>query len=127
MGSVLPEELSYLIHQCDFGLIWDGDSVEECSGDMGTYLLYNAPYKASLYIASGLPVLFWNKMGISAFIKEKNAGIPIVSLNDLSEVIGSLSQNQINNLNKNTLELSKDLISGNQYRKCIESILENIK
>ena len=42
-----------------FGLIWDGSSVNTCEGNFGEYLRYNNPHKISLYLACGLPVIIW--------------------------------------------------------------------
>lgn len=43
----------------NFGLVWDGDSLEECHGDFGSYLKYNTPHKASFYLRAGLPISIW--------------------------------------------------------------------
>lgn len=54
-GSFKPEDLpSHL--KGDYGLVWDGDSAETCSGNTGEYLKYNNPHKTSLYLASGIPI-----------------------------------------------------------------------
>ena len=40
-----------------FGLVWDGDSIDGCTGSYGNYLTFNNPHKIALYIASGIPVI----------------------------------------------------------------------
>ena len=54
-GSFLPDELPAAL-EGGFGLVWDGDSAETCSGVFGEYLRYNNSHKASLYLASGFPL-----------------------------------------------------------------------
>ena len=34
----------------DFGLVWDGDSLDTCSGEYGQYLKWNSPHKVSFYL-----------------------------------------------------------------------------
>ena len=55
-GSFLPDELPSAL-EGSFGLVWDGDSSKTCSGVFGEYLRYNNSHKASLYLASGFPII----------------------------------------------------------------------
>ena len=55
-----------------FGLVWDGNSIDSCSGDFGEYLQYNNPHKLSLYLASGIPVVIWDKAAEAEFVKQNN-------------------------------------------------------
>lgn len=90
-GAVLPEDLPEMIASCGFGLVWDGDNIECCNGDFGRYLRYNAPYKASCYLAAGLPLIVWSEMGIAPFVEQAGIGITIDSLKELPERLASLS------------------------------------
>ena len=45
----------------DFGIVWDGISVEECAGSFGEYLKINNPHKTSMYLRAGLPVIIWDQ------------------------------------------------------------------
>ena len=49
-GAFPPDEIHKKLSG-KYGLIWDGDSLEECNGAFGEYLKYNNPHKFSLYIA----------------------------------------------------------------------------
>lgn len=51
-GSFKPEQIDH-IHG-SWGLVWDGNSIEGCEGELGNYLKINAPHKISLYIAAEL-------------------------------------------------------------------------
>lgn len=48
-GICTPDELPNKL-QGRFGLIWDGDSTETCTGFYGKYLTVNNPHKLSLYL-----------------------------------------------------------------------------
>lgn len=84
-GKYPPEELINII-EGKFGLIWDGDEVQTCSGDTGEYTKYNNPHKLSLYIACGLPIICWRKMAISQFVEDNKIGIVIDSLEELNYI-----------------------------------------
>ncbi len=89
-GSFLPDELPAAL-EGGFGLVWDGDSVETCSGVFGEYLRYNNSHKASLYLASGFPLVVWKQSALSHFVLEKNCGVAVESLHDLKNTIEDLS------------------------------------
>jgi hypothetical protein len=61
----------------NFGLVWDGDSLEECHGDFGSYLKYNTPHKASFYLRAGLPIIVWKESAIAPLVEEKGVGFAI--------------------------------------------------
>lgn len=84
-GKFAPEELVQVV-EGKFGLIWDGEELDSCSGDMGEYTKYNNPHKMSLYIASGLPIICWNKMAIAEFIIKNKIGIVVESLEELNSL-----------------------------------------
>ena len=67
----------------NFGLVWDGDSLEECHGDFGSYLKYNTPHKASFYLRAGLPIIVWKESAIAPLVEEKGVGFAINSLKEL--------------------------------------------
>ena len=46
-GFVPSEEFIKHI-DADFGLVWDGDSLDGCSGEYGQYLKWNSPHKGIL-------------------------------------------------------------------------------
>lgn len=89
-GSFNPGLLPSKIKE-SFGLIWDGDSANGGGGVYGNYTRYNNPHKLSLYMASGVPVIVWKDAAISEFVKRNNVGIAIDSLNNLDDVLDSLT------------------------------------
>ncbi len=106
-----------------FGLVWDGDAYEECSGTFGRYLTVNNPHKTSLYLRAGLPIITWNKAAIADFITQNNIGIVISSLEKLEGRLNNLSKEEYNIMQKNCIEIGKKLEDGyyfkNAIRKCI--------
>lgn len=118
-ANELPKHLN-----SNFGLIWDGNSTEECNGIFGEYMKINAPHKTSLYLSSGMPVIVWNKAAIASFIERKHLGILIDNLNDLDSILSDISLDQYVSLKENVLKYSKKLRNGNNLldavKKCEE-------
>ncbi|GGE22935.1 hypothetical protein [Streptococcus himalayensis] len=107
-GSYLPNELpSHL--EGSFGLVWDGDSATTCSGPFGNYLRYNNSHKASLYLASGLPLIVWEASALAAFVKRYHCGICVNSLTDIADELASLTDERFEILLQNTSHLG-DLV-----------------
>ena len=73
-GAFLPDELPHHL-QGGFGLVWDGDSPHTCSGMYGEYLKMNNPHKASLYLASGFPIIVWRQSALADFVRQNKCGI----------------------------------------------------
>ena len=104
-----------------FGLVWDGNSIDSCSGDFGEYLQYNNPHKLSLYLASGIPVVIWDKAAESKFVKENNLGLCVSSLYELQDKLNSITEQEFNEMVDN-VEKQTDLLIHGKYTEA--SILE---
>lgn len=92
-GSFLPDELPYALDG-SFGLVWDGEGIETCTGVYGDYLKINNPHKTSLYLAAGIPVIIWNKAALADFITENQCGFVVESLRDIPTIISDMSEEQ---------------------------------
>ncbi|KRM91964.1 sugar transferase [Liquorilactobacillus cacaonum] len=110
-GSFDPNELPKYLKQ-DFGLIWDGDSLDECNGVFGEYLKYNNPHKTSLYLSSGLPVIIWEKAALADFVKENRIGLTIKSLCELDETLTHINIQDYFEMCKNVATIGEKLRSG---------------
>lgn len=75
----------------DFGLVWDGDSLDCCTGNFGEYLRWNSPHKASFYLRAGMPLIVWSRSALAPLINELKAGIAVDSLNELPARLASMS------------------------------------
>lgn len=121
-GSCMPEELPERIRTETFGLVWDGDSTDTCSGPMGQYLRYNAPYKLSSYIAAGIPVIIWDQMGIAPFVEQHGIGIAVSNLDNLPATIASISPERYHAMRQAAVNLMSRITLGHFTRQALQSI-----
>lgn len=103
----------------DFGLVWDGDSVDACTGSFGGYLRYNSPHKASFYLRSGLPVIAWNEAAIAPVIEREGVGFTIASLRDLPARLAQISDSDFQAMQANAMKMADCLNSGYFFRKAM--------
>lgn len=122
-GAFPSDVVAYEI-EGSFGLVWDGISTEECSGQYGQYLKYNNPHKTSLYILCGLPVIVWDKAAISTFIIENNIGFTISNLDQLSDKLNSLSIEEYKTMKDNVNKARTKIISGGYLKDAINQALK---
>ena len=122
-GSFLPDELPAAL-EGGFGLVWDGDSVETCSGVFGEYLRYNNSHKASLYLASGFPLVVWKQSALSHFVLEKGCGIAVESLHDLKKTIENLSDADYQELVANAKNIGKKIRDGFYLTSALKKLTE---
>ena len=111
MGSFLPDELVGELRG-DFGLVWDGTSIETCSGNFGNYLHLNDPHKLSLYLTAGIPVVVWEEAAVADFVKAEHVGVTVRSLHDLGDVLAELSDDEYDTMRQNALRISRLTRSG---------------
>ena len=120
-GSFLPDELPSAL-EGSFGLVWDGDSSKTCSGVFGEYLRYNNSHKASLYLASGFPIIVWKQSALANFVLEKECGISVESLLDLEEVLEHLSQEEYQDLVKNAKAVGQKIREGSYLLSALQAL-----
>lgn len=120
-GSFLPDELPAAL-EGGFGLVWDGDSAETCSGVFGDYLRYNNSHKASLYLASGFPLVVWKQSALSHFVLEKSCGIAVESLYDLKETIDNLSDADYQDLVDNAKRVGQEIRDGHYLKTALKHL-----
>lgn len=118
-GSFKPDLLHRNISG-SFGLVWDGDSISECSGECGRYLVYNNPHKMSFYLAAGIPIIIWNKAAQSEFVRKYNCGIVVDSLCDLNSILRDLPDDQYKKIKLNAINLGKQIREGKMLEKAIQ-------
>jgi len=106
-----------------FGLIWEGESVESCTGPIGDYIRYNNPHKFSLYLALGLPVIVWKEAAIARFVSDNNLGILVEKLTDLDELITKLTDEQYQTYVKQVSGFTRKVRSGQFLNTAMEKLL----
>lgn len=125
-GSRKPDDLPGELGE-GFGLVWDGDSVETCSGPSGMYLSYNHPHKLSLYLASGMPVVIWRGAAQAGFVEKHGAGIAVESLKELPARLAAISGEERMRLRRNARALGGLLRAGHFTKKAVAQVLEGAR
>ena len=125
-GSKSPDELpKYLTDR--FGLIWDGDSANTCSGEYGEYLKYNSPHKASLYLSSGLPVIVWSQSALAPVVESLGVGFAVDSLADIEPMLNKLSDSDDRRMKAAALIVALKLRSGQMIQSAVNSIEQKLQ
>ena len=120
-GFVPSEEFIKHI-DADFGLVWDGDSLDGCSGEYGQYLKWNSPHKVSFYLRAGLPLIIWKEAAVAPIIEEAGAGITISSLEELDDKLANLTTEQKKEMKKQAVNLAQKLNKGSFLTKTLKEI-----
>lgn len=109
-----------------FGLVWDGADTSDINANrFGNYMKYNNPFKFSLYLAAGLPVIAPSTAAIAATIKAYNIGLLIDSLSDLDTF--TISNEEYQQMKQNVLEVQKNIVAGNYLTKAVLKVEELIR
>lgn len=103
----LPDRL-----EGSFGLVWDGDAINEPGGSLGNYMRYITHHKVSLYIVSGLPLIVPEIAASAALVKKYGIGITVRTLFDIHDHIDSITDEQYRQMRINMQPLAKKITSG---------------
>lgn len=103
-----------------FGLVWDGDSIETCAGNYGEYLKYNSPHKFSLYLAAGVPVVVWKESALAEYVEENQIGIAVRSLKELQAKFNEIDEARYDEMVRNIMRVRADIVQGRQLQRAIE-------
>lgn len=125
-GSKSPDELPKFLTD-RFGLIWDGDSADTCSGEYGEYLRYNSPHKASLYLSSGIPVIVWSQSALAPVVESLGVGFAVDSLADIEPMLNKLSDVDDRRMKAAALLVALKLRSGQMTESAIDSIEQKLQ
>lgn len=125
MGVYEPENISVMKGR--FGLVWDGSSIHTCAGDFGEYLKYNNPFKASTYLAAGLPIIVWKHSALANFVQKNNCGFIIDDLANLSDRIEKLNSVDYSCMQRNALAISQKIREGAFLTQALEKITDKEK
>lgn len=123
-GFLGSEEFVYQI-EADFGLVWDGHSIQECSGDWGEYLKINNPHKTSFYLRSGLPVIVWSQAAMASFVHEHEVGICVDSLADVDNVLAGLTGEQYQVMKENAIKIGRLLGEGYFIKQALNEAINS--
>lgn len=124
-GAFLPDDLPFKLVG-SFGLVWDGEAPETCTGVYGEYLKINNPHKTSLYLASGLPVIIWKEAALAEFIEKRKCGIVVNSLNQINGILGKMSEKEYKDLEENTACVAEKLRKGQFTKSALEKCINTL-
>lgn len=110
----------------DFGLVWDGASIDACTGNFGEYLRYNNPHKTSLYLRCGLPVIIWKQAALAPFIEKNGVGFCIESLEDIDRILSSMSRDEYLHMRMKAHSIGEQINSGYFIQKALKQALEQL-
>ena len=120
-GSFMPDDLPAAL-EGSFGLVWDGDSSETCQGSYGNYLRFNNSHKASLYLASGFPLIVWKESALAHFVLDKQCGLAVDSLYDLQKALDNLTDQDYMELLANARQAGVALRNGDYLKSAISKL-----
>lgn len=124
-GFMRPDDLIQYA-EGDFGLVWDGDSIDRCSGNWGEYLAFNTPHKVSLYIRSGLPLILWREAAMATFVKENGIGICIDSLCDIPKIYERITPAEYYRMCDNVQRVSRLMSEGYYFGRAVSAITSRL-
>ncbi|MBQ8054690.1 MAG: sugar transferase [Lachnospiraceae bacterium] len=122
LGSFEPDQLPEVM-EGSFGLVWDGETTETCSGTYGEYLRINNPHKASLYLASGMPVIIWSEAALAGYITRNGCGITVDSIEEIPGRLRALSAEEYEAIRANTMKISERLRKGKYTTRALRKAL----
>lgn len=122
-GVFEPYKLPSII-EGNFGLVWDGDSIEEPGGSLGDYMRYISHHKLSLYILGGLPLIVPEIAASAALIKKYKIGVTVSSLYEINEAIDRISAEDYQQMKQNMKPLAKRISTGTQLTSAIAELME---
>lgn len=125
MGVESPERLVGNIAGCAWGLVWDGSSVETCSGLLGTYLRFNNSHKCGLYLAAGIPLIVWRESGMALFVEKYQVGICVSSLKEAAAIVNGMDGERYDLYRKNAQSIGELLRQGHFFL-CALTMAENL-
>ena len=116
----MPDEVPYRI-EGSFGLVWDGPSLESCTGEMGGYLRYNTPHKLSLYLVSGIPVIIWAQAAMADFISRNKVGFLIDRISDIASRLDSITEEEYKTVLENIRPIQERIRNGRSLEEALST------
>lgn len=121
LGSFEPDKLPEVM-EGSFGLVWDGETTQTCSGIYGEYLRINDPHKASLYLASGLPVIIWSEAALAPYIMKNGCGIIVDSIEEIPNRLSKMTDEEYETIRENTMKISRRLRAGKYTERALDRV-----
>ena len=87
-------------------------------------MLFNNPHKIALYIASGMPVIVWDRSAMTDFGKEEGCGFMVSRLSEIPDKISELSDEDYEKMRNNAMRVGKDMRKGSHIKAAVERAVE---
>ena len=124
-GGYAPEVLPCAIDG-GFGLVWDGGSIDTCSGVMGGYMRWNNPHKLSLYIATGIPVIVWKESAVADLVAKYDIGYCISSLDEINHIMDRIDDQRYAELQDHLRPIQKKVLHGEFFKAAMNQVIQQI-
>lgn len=109
-----------------FGLVWDSDSFDKGRSTYEEYNKYNCPYKLSMYLSSGLPIIVWKESALASFVRKNNLGLVLSSLTEIDKSLSSISENQYMSMVNNVQIIGNKIRNGEFIMVALKNILRKV-
>ena len=109
-----------------FGLVWDGDSIDEPGGSLGDYMQYISHHKLSLYILSGLPVIVPAAAATAPLVEKYKIGITIRSLFEIESKIKGITNVEYQQMKRNMQPLAEKISKGGCIKEALQKLIPKI-
>ena len=119
-GSFSPDNVSSL--KGSWGLVWDGDSIDDLTGEAGDYQKINSPHKASLYLVAGLPIIVSAKAAIASIVENERIGITVNSLHEMAGRISRMTDDDYQAMLNNVHGYGSKLAFGRSILSALDQI-----
>jgi glycosyltransferase involved in cell wall biosynthesis len=106
-----------------YGLVWDGESVEDCTGSLGDYMAYISHHKLSLYLVAGIPVITAKKAASAYLVAQYQVGYAVNSLSEIEALINRTDENTYRQMVQNTRALAERISQG----KCLGEAIDRLE
>ena len=103
----------------DWGIVWDGYSLEACAGEAGEYLRISAPHKLSLYLSVGIPVIVWKEATIAEFVESNHLGIAVSNLYEVEARLKEMSEAEYASIKADVHCMAMKIRSGELFVDCL--------
>ena len=87
-------------------------------------MLFNNPHKIALYLASGMPVIVWDRSAMADFVREEKCGFTITRLSDIPDRIVGLSDEDYEQMRNSAMRVGAEMRKGHHIRAAVERAVE---
>ncbi len=102
--------------------MWDGDSLDACTGAFGDYLRLNTPHKCSFYLRAGLPLVVWRRAAVAPIVEREGIGLVIDSLRDLPEALSQVDAARMAAMRANVRRVAARLAAGANMKAALTKL-----